>query len=622
MVQSQSANLPLGAGSVASPALPDFSPASDASFTWGSMDSHSFCHTLEATFQEVVHWRSNCFKIPYGNVGKRFVLEIARLFRAAGEGSSLESITLKAAFTLCSLVLQKPARNSKKKDHISCLERRLNKWKDGDLNDLVLEGRTIQQRFTGKGRLRDQNSNSDRKAYSFAKLMFDGKTKPALDLLSGVCNGRRLGLNEIVDAAEDIITAREVLETKHPIPAHHPVIFEALDGSVIRAAALQASGAAGPSGVDAYVWQRLCSSFKSASDELCCSIAVLARRLCTSFVDSSIVAPLLTCRLIALDKYPGVRPIGVGEVVRRIIAKAVLSIVGTDIQQAAGLLQFCAGHTSGMEAAIHSMSTVFAEEKSESILLVDTSNALNSLIRAVALQNIQHLCPVFSTILINTYHSPAALFVDGDVLYSNEGTMQGDPLAMPFYALATFPLIHKLSKSVVQAWYADDACACGELHGLHLWWDQVLQFGPPFGYFPNAKKTWLVVKEQFLDHERHLFSDTCVYVTGEGRPYLGAAIGSRAFIENCVAGKVASWVTELELLASFAVIQPHAAFSAFSRGVVSKWLFIARTVPHVGHLYQPLKDCVRHHFVPSVTGRPSPGDLERDLFALPARLGG
>ena len=112
------------------------------------------------------------------------------------------------------------------------------------------------------------------------------------------------------------------------------------------------------------------------------------------------------------------------------------------------------------------------------------------------------------------------------------------------------------------------------------------------------------------------FSDTCVNVTAEGRPYLGAVIGSRAFIENHVSSKVASWVTELELLASFAV---HAAFSAFSRGVVSKWLFIARTVPDVGHLYQLPEDCVRHHFIPSVTGRSSPGDLERDL---PARLGG
>ena len=258
----------------------------------------------------------------------------------------------------------------------------------------------------------------------------------------------------------------------------------------------------------------------------------MVRRLCTSLVDPSIVAPLLACRLIVLNKNPGVRPIGVGEVVRHIIAKAVLSVVGTDIQRAAGPLQLCAGHTSGIEAAIHFMSTVFAEEKSKGILLVEASNAFNSLNHAVALWNIQHLCPVFSTVLINTYCFPAALFVDGDVLYSNEGTTQGDPLAMPFYALATLPLIHKLSKSVVQAWYADDACACGELHGLRLWWDQFLQFVPPFGYFPDAKKTWLVVKEQFLDHACHLFSDTCVNVTSEGTPYLGAAIGSRAFIGN------------------------------------------------------------------------------------------
>ena len=96
-----------------------------------------------------------------------------------------------------------------------------------------------------------------------------------------------------------------------------------------------------------------------------------------------------------MDKNLGIRSIGVDEVVRRIIAKAVLSIVGTDIQQAAGPLQLCAGHTSGVEAAIHSMSTVYADEKSEGILLVDTSNAFNSLNCAVALLDIQHLCPVF-----------------------------------------------------------------------------------------------------------------------------------------------------------------------------------------------------------------------------------
>ena len=110
------------------------------------MDSQSFCHALETAYQEIVHWRNNCFSVPHENCGKHFVLELARLFRVAGKGSSLESVALKAAFTLCFLVLQKPSRNSKSKDHISCLKKRLKLWKDGNLNDLVLEDHAIQQR--------------------------------------------------------------------------------------------------------------------------------------------------------------------------------------------------------------------------------------------------------------------------------------------------------------------------------------------------------------------------------------------------------------------------------------------------------------------------------------------
>ena len=65
------------------------------------------------------------------------------------------------------------------------------------------------------------------------------------------------------------------------------------------------------------------------------------------------------------------------------------------------------------------------------------------------------------------------LYVDGSVLLSREGTTQGDPLAMPMYALATVPLIAKLSEvdSVSQTWYADDASACGKLPDVYNWWN-------------------------------------------------------------------------------------------------------------------------------------------------------
>ena len=74
------------------------------------------------------------------------------------------------------------------------------------------------------------------------------------------------------------------------------------------------------------------------------------------------------------------------------------------------------------------------------------------------------LCPAIATILINTYRDSAQLFVDGCTLFSQEGTTQGDPLAMPMYAIVTLPLIHRLNdpdSSTSQLWYADYATATG-----------------------------------------------------------------------------------------------------------------------------------------------------------------
>jgi len=91
---------------------------------------------------------------------------------------------------------------------------------------------------------------------------------------------------------------------------------------------------------------------------------------------------------VPLDKKPGVRPIGIGDVPRRILAKAILSIVGNDIQLAAGALQTCAGQDAGAEAAIHAMRNLFEKENTEAVLLVDADNAFNRINRQAALHSI------------------------------------------------------------------------------------------------------------------------------------------------------------------------------------------------------------------------------------------
>ena len=152
------------------------------------------------------------------------------------------------------------------------------------------------------------------------------------------------------------------------------------------------------------------------------------------------------------------------------------------------------------------------------MLLVDATNAFNSLNRIVALHNIQQLCPLLAYVLINTYRSPTSLFVSSDTLFSEEGTIQGDPLAMLMYAIALLPLIHHLTNNVKQVWYTDDACACGKLLDLCHWWDKLCKDGPGFGYFPNACKTWLVMKDRCRTEAETVFAGTNVKLTSEGRP--------------------------------------------------------------------------------------------------------
>ena len=74
-------------------------------------------------------------------------------------------------------------------------------------------------------------------------------------------------------------------------------------------------------------------------------------------------------RLIPLNKNPGIKPIGVGEVLRRLIGRAIASELKQDVKEAAGPIQVCAGHKAGSEAAIHAMHEIFQEDSSHLLML-------------------------------------------------------------------------------------------------------------------------------------------------------------------------------------------------------------------------------------------------------------
>ena len=60
-------------------------------------------------------------------------------------------------------------------------------------------------------------------------------------------------------------------------------------------------------------------------------------------------------RLVALDKRPGVRPVGIGETLCRALAKLVMRAAGEQAKMACGNLQICAGLEAVIEGATHAV---------------------------------------------------------------------------------------------------------------------------------------------------------------------------------------------------------------------------------------------------------------------------
>ena len=180
-----------------------------------------------------------------------------------------------------------------------------------------------------------------------------------------------------------------------------------------------------------------------------------------------------------MNKNPGIRPVGVGEAIRKIIETCIGWVVKKDIQEAAGPLQMATGLQFGAEAAIHSMKEIFHDEQTDAVILVDASNTPNSLNRNVALHNIQILYSQFSTILISTYRLPVRMIVFGSKdIVSNEGTIQGDNLAISFYAFGTATLLNYLlmsSPNVKNVCLADDITRSRTLVNFKKWWSAIIR---------------------------------------------------------------------------------------------------------------------------------------------------
>jgi len=181
------------------PKPPDEFPA----YKWGNYTSFSFEENFKKIYESIVFWRRNLFLLPTGNAGKWYIDETVRLINEWLSNSPLKNIAFKAIMIMPSLLLQKPSKESKSRDHLEALERRRLLWEKGDLMNLFEESKTIQNNFPSLQKPRSIAEITKK----FVKEMRKGNVNGAIKLLSNNMQ------NGIVPLTQETINS---LKIKHP----------------------------------------------------------------------------------------------------------------------------------------------------------------------------------------------------------------------------------------------------------------------------------------------------------------------------------------------------------------------------------------------------------------------
>jgi len=436
-------------------------------------------------------------------------------------------------------------------------------------------------------------------------------------------------------------------------PAVVPVTITEL---TVEKVASQLSGTAGLGGTDAVDLRNWLLQFGEESKAFREEMALWANWLGNDTPPWPAYRALMACRLVALDKQPGVRPVGIGESYRRLLAKCILSATGHHATAACDNLNLCAGLPAGIEGAVHAMGDAWAEaelnggrtqpkrtsptaattdpsngaDQPYATLLVDARNGFNELSRKAALWTVRHRWPHGSRFAFNCYRHAAQLVIRRpgrpcSVILSQEGVTQGDPISMVIYGVALTPLTETVRQQLpatLQAWYADDSAFGGTAPDIAAAMRTILERGPARGYFPEPSKSILICNPAVratVQAELAEFS----FQYEDGYRHVGGFIGTPEAKTKWIQPQIQQWIKGIERLANVAPRFPQTAYAGLAKSLQLEWQYLQRVAPDVGAALAPLENAITTTFLPALIAEPEETIRRlRETTTLPVRYAG
>ena len=346
--------------------------------------------------------------------------------------------------------------------------------------------------------------------------------------------------------------------------------------------------------------------------------------LCAGRAPPEVVPHICGASLFACKKKGGgLRPIAVGEILRRLTSKCISRVVQAEAFSVLTPLQVGVGVLVGCEAIVHAVAHVQEDAnispEERWTLLLDFSNAFNSVDRGSMFREVRNRIPPMAAWMESCYMAQPILHLGEHTILSSCGVQQGDPLGPLGFALTLQPIIEKIKEEVpsllINVWYLDDGTLCGSANDLRAALAIIEEDGPARGLHLNRAKSLLHIPVDDPLNHNPLPADR------GGFDLLGSPIGPASHCESTVLRRV---MKVQEILARLGDLQDSQMEATLLRSCLAlpKVAFALRTSPP-SHTQQAsvVFDNAMLEALSDLAGGPLP-EWARLKASLPSSLGG
>jgi len=392
-------------------------------------------------------------------------------------------------------VLRSPPRGGRRKRYVvsACISTRLRRWQQGELVALWREARSDGLPRAATSGVESVASDNARRAL---RLATEGRYGDAM---------RALGSTGCASPADP--AALQELQDRHPAAELPPssdcpqpslVVDEEAVMNALRS--FPRGSSPGGSKLRAqHLADAISGTTAPAAADCQAELTRFVNLLLSGRADHRTAPWLVGAPVIGLLKPEGgLRPIAVGEVLRRLVGRVSCAAARSrlpDLFLPYG--QVGVGVRGGLEAAVHSLrSFITAHGHKEDLccLKLDMRNAFNECSRSAFLHRAREELPELFPWMQWCYCVAGELRFGHHRILSTAGVQQGDPLGPLLFSLVLLEVLDEvggLDTLGLCVWYLDDGTVVGPRPLIRQFLDRLLAIGPKYGLFVKMGKTEL-----------------------------------------------------------------------------------------------------------------------------------